>query len=167
MSTDRSITRPRAWLGLLVSLVLVFVVAAIGARASIEAADFYGTFQQPAWAPPSWVFGPVWTLLYAMMGIAAWLVWRRAGFGRAGVALSLYAVQLALNALWSWLFFAWNLGGAAFAEIVILWALIAFTTAGFWIHQRVAAWLMLPYLAWVTFAAVLNFSVWRLNPGLL
>ncbi len=101
------------------------------------------------------------------MGVAAWLVWREHGFRGARPALILYGVQLGANALWSWLFFAWQLGAVAFAEIVLLWLLIAATIWRFWPLHRTAAVLLLPYLAWVTFAAGLNFALWRLNPGIL
>jgi len=146
-------------------LLASFVTAAIGGLASINAAGFYGQLIQPSWAPPAWLFGPVWTVLYILMAVAAWLVWRRQGF--QGAALKLFVVQLLFNALWTWLFFVWRLGAVAFIEIVLLWLLIAATIVLFWRVQRVAALLLLPYLAWVSFATALNFTLWRLNPGLL
>ena len=112
----------------------------------------------------AWLFAPVWTTLYALMGIAAWRVWRRAGFG---VPLSLFLIQLALNALWSWLFFAWRMGAAAFAEVVLLWLLIAATLVAFSRVDRLAGALLVPYLAWVSFAAILTYAVWRANPQVL
>ena len=154
-------------LGLLGWLALAFVAAAIGAIASIDAKSFYAQLARPSWAPPGSVFGPVWSVLYALMGIAAWLVWRRGGGALARSALSAFLVQLAANALWSWLFFAWHLGGWAFGEVLVLWALIASTVVSFWRVDRLAAALLLPYLAWVTFASALTLAVWRLNPGLL
>jgi benzodiazapine receptor len=135
--------------------------AAIGAAVNVPAD--YLALRRPGWAPPAGVFGPVWTVLYLMMGTAAWLVWRRAGFSRARVALSLYAAQLALNSAWSVLFFGLGLRGAALAELVVLWAAIAATAAAFARHSRPAAALLVPYLAWVAFAGVLNLAVWRLN----
>jgi benzodiazapine receptor len=158
---------PQQTLGLFAWLLASFITAAIGGFASINAAGFYGELTQPAWAPPSWLFGPVWTVLYVLMAIAAWLVWRRHGFAGAGAALKLYLVQLLFNALWTWLFFAWRLGSVALAEIVLLWLLIAATIVLFWRLHRLAAVLLLPYLAWVSFATALNFTLWRLNPGLL
>ncbi|CAN7188511.1 tryptophan-rich sensory protein [Pseudorhodoferax sp. LjRoot39] len=152
------------WLGLLGWLLLCFSVAALGAFASRGAPAFYAQLEQPAWAPPASVFGPVWTLLYLMMAVAAWQVWRLRGWC---VPLLLFLVQLAANGLWSWLFFGWRLGGPAFADIVLLWALLAATLAGFWRVRRSAGLLLLPYLAWVTFAAALNWAVWQRNPGLL
>lgn len=154
-------------LGLLGWLLASFATAAIGAVASVNAGTFYGELVRPPWAPPGWLFGPVWSVLYFMMGVSAWLVWRRRGFRGAGGALLLFAVQLAANALWSWLFFAWRQGGFAFAEVLLLWCLIAATVISFRRVSAVAAGLLVPYLAWVTFASALTFSVWRLNPGLL
>lgn len=152
-------------LGLLGWLLLVFVAAAIGGLGSASAAGFYQEISRPGWAPPGWLFGPVWTALYLMMGVSAWLVWRAQGFRGARVALSLFVLQLAANALWSWLFFAWRLGGVAFAEILLLWCLIVATAAMFArLGQRLATWLLVPYLAWVTFAAFLNYSIWQQNP---
>ena len=153
--------------GLLGWLLVSFVTGGVGSLASVNAAGFYGQLAQPSWAPPAWLFGPVWSLLFVLMGIAAWLVWREHGFRNARPALTLYALQLLANALWSWLFFAWHQGALAFAEVVLLWLLIAATIASFWRLQRLAALLLVPYLAWVTFAAVLNFTLWRLNPALL
>lgn len=145
-------------------LAASFAAAAVGAVATRQAPEFYAQLVRPDWAPPDWLFGPVWTVLYALMGIAAWRVWRKAGFGSA---LYLFLAQLALNALWSWLFFAWRLGAAAFAEVVVLWALIAATLAAFLRIDRLAGALLLPYLLWVSFACALTYAVWRANPQVL
>lgn len=153
--------------GFVVWLVIVFVAAALGAAASVEAPSFYAQLVRPEWAPPARVFGPVWTVLYALMGIAAWLVWRVGGYRRAQVALNLFLVQLVLNTLWSWLFFGWQKGAVAFADIVVLWLLIVVTLVAFWRVKPLAGALLIPYLLWVSFAAVLNYSVWQLNPQLL
>lgn len=163
-------TRPSAAsqaLGLAAWLSASFVAGAVGSLASAQAAGFYGQLAQPAWAPPAWLFGPVWTLLFVLMGVAAWLVWREHGFRGAGVALTLHLAQLAANALWSWLFFAWRMGGPALAEMALLWLLIAATIVSFRRLNRFAALLLVPYLAWVSFAAALNLALWRLNPALL
>lgn len=157
----------RQVIGLVGWLLASFATGGIGAMASVRAASFYGQLVQPSWAPPAWLFGPVWSALYVLMGIAAWLVWRQHGFAHARSALLLYAVQLVVNALWSWLFFAWHQGALAFADIVLLWLLIAATVVLFWQKSRVAAWLLVPYWAWVSFAAVLNLAMWRLNPAVL
>jgi tryptophan-rich sensory protein len=154
-------------LGLAGWLIVVFVAAAIGAVASAQAGPFYSELVRPDWAPPASLFGPVWTVLYALMGIAAWLVWRERGFRDARLALGLFLVQLALNALWSWLFFGWHLGAWAFADIVVLWVLIVATVIAFWRIRPLAGALLVPYLLWVSFAAFLNHAVWRLNPLLL
>jgi len=148
-------------------LLVTFVAAALGAWASRGAPEFYAQLVKPDWAPPAGVFGPVWTLLYLLMGIAAWMVWRLRGFSTAPRTLTLYLAQLAANALWSWLFFGWHLGAAAFYEVIVLWLLVVATVVTFWRARRVAGVLLLPYLAWVTFASALTFAVWQRNPALL
>lgn len=153
------------WLGLPAWLLAAFAAGAIGAVASIDAATFYAELSKPSWAPPARVFGPVWSALYALMGVAAWLVWRSPG--PKGLALGLFGAQLAVNALWSWLFFAWHMGALATADALLLLALIAATVAAFWRASRLAALLLLPYLAWVGFASMLTWAVWKDNPGLL
>jgi translocator protein len=154
-------------LGLLGWVLLTFTAAAAGALASASAGAFYGALVQPAWAPPGWLFGPVWSVLYLLMGIAAWLVWRRQGFGRAKSALLVFVVQLSANGLWTWLFFVWHQGALALGEIVLLWVLIAASITLFWRVSRLSAVLLFPYLAWVSFASALTLSLWRLNPELL
>ena len=168
MQTIKShFSRRKQIVGLAGWLVLTFAAAALGAVASAQAGTFYLNLVRPEWAPPGWLFAPVWTALYLMMAIAAWLVWRDHGFRRAGGALTLFVVQLAVNALWTWLFFVWHQGALAFAEILLLWALIAATLIAFWRLHRVAAILLLPYLAWVSFASALTYATWQLNPGIL
>lgn len=111
------------------------------------------------------MFGPVWTTLFVMMAIAAWMVWKPEGFIAAARPLTLFAVQLGLNIAWSWIFFGAHQPGWAFAEIVILWLVIIATTVAFFHSSKIAGWLMVPYLTWVSFASVLNFTIWRLNAG--
>ena len=154
-----------AALSLLGWLFAAFAAAAVGAVASVDAPSFYAQLNKPSWAPPAGVFGPVWTVLYALMGVAAWLVWRSPGPKRA--ALTLFGAQLAANALWSWLFFAWHRGALAAVEILVLLALIVAMIVAFWRISRLAALLMVPYLLWVSFASVLTWAVWRSNPTLL
>jgi tryptophan-rich sensory protein len=125
--------------------------------------EWYAALAKPAWTPPDAVFGPVWTTLYVLMGIAAWLVWREVGFSGARTALVLFILQLGLNALWSYLFFGAHQPMIAFFEIVVLWLVILFTLVGFWKVKPLAGALLLPYLCWVGFASVLNFQLWRLN----
>jgi tryptophan-rich sensory protein len=154
-------------LGLAGWLAATFATGAVGGVASVNAPSFYGQLVQPAWAPPAWLFGPVWSVLFVLMAVSAWLVWRKHGFRGAGVALGLFVAQLLANALWSWLFFAWQQGAMAFIEIIVLWVLISATLRAFWRLHRVAALLLVPYLAWVSFAAALNLALWRLNPAVL
>jgi len=153
--------------GLLGWLALAFAAGGVGAIASVDAASFYSQLARPSWAPPASVFGPVWSGLYALMGIAAWVVWRERGAKQLGTGLALFVGQLGANALWSWLFFAWHRGALAFAEVLVLLALIAATIIAFWPIRRLAAILMFPYFAWVSFASVLTWSIWQSNPALL
>lgn len=147
--------------------VATLLTAAIGGYASADAKAFYQGLAQPSWAPPASVFGPVWTVLYVMMGAAAWLVVKRLGSVAARPAIALYGTQLAFNALWTWLFFRWQLGAWAFAEVVLLVLLVVWTSHRFWRARALAGWLMLPYLAWLGYACALTLAVWRLNPGVL
>lgn len=160
--------RPHQVRGFLAWLALCIATSAVGALASANANTFYAALVSPSWAPPGWLFGPVWSVLFLAMAVAAWLVWRVPEDSPArSRALVLFVAQLVANALWSWLFFAWHLGGVAFAEVLLLWALIAATLVAFWRIRPLAGLLLLPYLAWVSFAAVLNFTLWQLNPTLL
>jgi tryptophan-rich sensory protein len=151
--------------GLLGWLLAAFAAGAVGAIASVDAASFYGQLSKPSWAPPAGIFGPVWSALYVLMGLAAWLAWRPPG--PKGLALGLFGAQLAANALWSWLFFAWHRGALAALEVLVLLALIMATVAVFWGISRLAALLLVPYLLWVSFASALTWAVWQSNPGLL
>lgn len=161
-------SRPHQALGFAAWLALCVATSGIGALASVNARSFYAELVQPAWAPPGWVFGPVWSALFLAMAVSAWLIWRIPAESKArSVALGLFVIQLVANALWSWLFFAWHLGGVAFAEVLLLWLLIACTLVAFWRLKAVAGLLLLPYLAWVTFASVLNYTLWQLNPAIL
>lgn len=148
-------------IALLVWVGLCFLTAWIGSRFS--PGEWYAQLHRPSWTPPGYLFGPVWSFLYLSMGIAAWLVWRRAGFSGARLALILFVVQLVLNGMWSWIFFGTQRPGLAFAEILILWGMILATTLAFWRASTTAGILFLPYLAWVSFAAILNYSIWKLN----
>lgn len=142
---------------------LALCFAATGTATFVSIDGWYAALQKPSWNPPAWVFGPAWTVLYIFMAVAAWLVWRQGGWKAQGRALGLFLVQWVLNALWTPLFFGLHRPGLAFAEIVILWLAIAATLAAFWRINKVAGALLVPYLAWVTFAAALNFAIWRLN----
>jgi len=157
----------RSVLGLGGWLLLVALAAALGGLASADAPTFYAALDRPGWAPPAWLFGPVWSALYLLMGIAAWLVWRIGGWRAALIPLTLFIVQLAFNALWSWLFFTWHSGLWSVIEIAVLWVLILITVVCFWRRHPLAGALLLPYLAWVSFASVLAWTLWQRNPSLL
>ena len=148
-------------------IALSLAAGAVGAVASVDAREFYAALERPAWAPPGWLFGPVWTALYVLMGIAAWLVWRAPPTPSRRTGLVLFVLQLVLNALWSWIFFRWRSGAGSFADIVVLWALIVAVIVCFARVRPLAAWLLAPYLGWVTFAMALTWSVWQRNPGQL
>ncbi|HET7374726.1 MAG TPA: TspO/MBR family protein [Gemmatimonadaceae bacterium] len=155
-------------IGALVAWIAVSLAAgAVGGVASMNAGAFYGQLDRPPWAPPGWLFGPVWTALYVLMGIAAWLVWRGAGWTGARAAFGLFFAQLALNALWTWLFFAWRNGALALAGIVGLLIFIVATMIAFGRVSRPAAMLLVPYLCWVLFATALTAAVWTRNRGVL
>lgn len=159
--SDRGPSGTRVWAGLAGWLGVTFLAAAVGSL--FMPGPWYDALAKPAWTPPDAVFGPVWTTLYVLMGVAAWLVWRRGGLAGAGAALAVYGLQLALNAAWSWLFFGRQAIGAALVDIVLLWLAIALTLVLFRRHDRVAGWLIVPYLLWVTYAAALNAAIWRMN----
>lgn len=142
-------------------LVLTFSAALTGFF--IQPGGYYAALAKPVWAPPAWVFGPVWTILYAMMAVAAWRVWRRGGWRGQRGPLALYVIQLALNALWTPLFFGLRWPGGALVEIVLLWLTIVLTGRAFFRVDRLAGGLFVPYLFWVGFAAALNFSIWLRN----
>jgi benzodiazapine receptor len=125
--------------------------------------SWYAELNKPGWTPPDALFGPVWTILYLLMGIAAWLVWRRSGFVSGAFPLVVFIVQLVLNALWSYIFFGLHRPGLAFFEILFLLVSILITLLLFWRARQLAGVLLLPYLAWVGFATALNYSIWRLN----
>lgn len=170
MSSSPATTHPhrdRPGIGVRVLALAGWLIACFGA-ASLGAlfmpGEWYASLRKPSWNPPGWIFGPVWTALYTLMAVAAWLVWQQGGFNTHRRALTLFAVQLALNAAWTPLFFGLHWPGVAFAEIVLLWLAIAATLTAFHRINAPAAWLLAPYLAWVSFAAALNLALWRLNP---
>lgn len=164
MTQDSRLTQA---LGLFGWLVLAFVAAALGGLAAADAPAFYSQLVLPSWAPPAGAFGPVWTVLYTLMGVAAWLVWRERKSRSVATALALFAAQLTVNAVWSWFFFAWKSGAGAFVAIVLLLGLIVATLVAFCKVRRAAGLLLVPYLAWVCLATALSWTVWRSNPTLL
>jgi len=151
----------RTWGGLLGWIVACFLAAAVGSLS--KPGEWYLQLNKPSWNPPGWIFGPVWTALYLAMAVAAWLIWRRDGFSGAPLALGLFLVQLTLNGVWSWLFFGLHRPGLALVDILLLWVFIAATLLAFWSRHWLAGALLSPYLLWVTFAAFLNFTLWRMN----
>jgi len=142
-------------------LALSFAVASIGAF--FMPGEWYAGLKKPSWNPPNWLFGPVWTALYTIMAIAAWLVWKNGNSPARRLALCFFMAQIFFNALWSPLFFGLHNPAMAFADIVLLWLALSGTVIAFWKVRPIAGWLLVPYLAWVTFAAVLNFAIWQLN----
>ncbi|UCC99693.1 MAG: tryptophan-rich sensory protein [Phycisphaerales bacterium] len=148
-------------LGLTFWVALTFGVAAFGSQ--FEPGDWYAHIAKPAWTPPGWVFGPVWGLLYLLMGVSAWLVWRQRFRTSVSLPLGFYIVQLAVNGLWSWIFFGSQRIGLALIDLTVLVIVVAITAAMFWRVNRRAGYMLLPYLLWISFAAVLNFQIWQMN----
>ena len=151
-------------LGLGAFIGLCLTIAAIGARFTVPSiGTWYRTLQKPFFNPPDWIFGPVWTVLYLMIAFAGWRAWRSGHVAGAGARMAVYGVQLALNLAWSIIFFGGRMIGLALVEIVLLLAVIGVNAVLFWRADRLAGWLLAPYAAWVAFAGVLNFALWRLN----
>lgn len=155
---------PRGVLGLLFFLGLTFCAAWVGAR--FLPGEWYAGLRKPVWNPPDWIFAPVWTLLYTLMAVSAWLVWHPKGARAVALGLGLYVLQLLFNAMWSWLFFGLHRTGLALAEILLLWCCITAMVIVFWKLDWRAGTLLLPYLLWVSFATVLNATLWWLNRAL-
>lgn len=167
-ATRWRVHRPKAGPWTLAGLgVLTAIAAVIGAIASSGAQGFYLDLDRPTWAPSPDVFGPVWTVLYVMMTVAVWLVVRKQRWNESPAIVALYGFHLAINALWTWCFFAWQSGAAATFDIGSLWVLVAMMSVMFARVDKRAGLLLLPYLAWVTFALALTVSLWRLNPEML
>lgn len=157
-------TKARQGLGLLLILLLVFGVASVGAVVTDPAIQtWYGGLQRPSFAPPNWIFSPVWILLYLMMSLAAWIVWKGRDWSLARGPLTLFFMQLILNGFWPVLFFGLKRPDLALIEILILWLAIGVTLLSFWRAQKLAGALLIPYWAWVSFAVILNFEFYRLN----
>ena len=158
-----TVSRRRDVLGLAAFVLLCFGVSVLGGRATAPAlASWYPSLVKPAWTPPSWVFGPVWTLLYPLVAVAGWLAWRE---GRARAGTLLFLLQLSLNAAWPWIFFGDRRVGLALLCVVAMWLAILATIRAFWPVSKGAAVLLVPYLAWVGFATALNAAIWLLNAG--
>ena len=155
----------KTWGFLLLSILVAHAAGIIGSVAtSSSLSTWYQTLALPSWNPPNWLFGPVWLTLYTLMGIAAYMIWLEKKSSKRDEALVLYGSQLVLNTIWSLLFFGAQNPGLAFGEIIILLGLIILTTRSFFRLNRTAGWLMVPYIAWVSFATILNGTIWYLNP---
>ncbi|GAA4433570.1 TspO/MBR family protein [Actinokineospora soli] len=161
--TDLAPSRFRPVVGLVGFLVAVAVVAVVGSLAAVSAQDEYLGLRLPGWAPPSWLFGPVWTVLYVLIAVSGWLVWRRFGVRGASRELGVFGAQLVLNALWTPLFFGLGLYGVALVDIVVLLGVIVVLIGMFARKHRVAAWLLVPYAVWVGYATALNAAIVVLN----
>jgi tryptophan-rich sensory protein len=146
------------------AVFLALVVAAAGFGAQFPAGEYYAMINKPDWAPPPWLFGPVWSVLYVLMAVAMWKVWMTGQQARLG-ALAWWLLQLTLNAAWSWLFFGLTRTGWAMAEMALLIGIVVLCIKAFSLVSKPAAWLMLPYLVWLGVAFALNFSVWSMNGG--
>lgn len=160
----RKPSHARAAVWLLGLIAICFIAGGIGgAVTSISVGNWYQTLTKPSWTPPDWLFGPVWTTLYFLMALSAWLVWRQGGWLASRFSLGLFGLQLTLNVGWSAIFFGMRSPGLAFGEMLILLLAIAATTVSFWARSAIAALLFMPYLAWTSFAALLNLAIWRMN----
>ena len=149
---------------LIAAIVICEATGIIGSLVTDSDSEWYRTLVKPSFNPPSWVFAPVWTTLYLLMGIAAYLVWKQGLQNRAvKQALLIFVAQLVLNGIWSPVFFGMHQVGGALLVIILLWLMIVLTILRFYPLSRVAAYLLIPYLLWVSFASVLNFAIWRLN----
>ena len=157
----KSLPSPLLSLLVLAGWILITFCAALAGMLS-PPGDWYASLNKPSWNPPGWIFGPVWTALYLMMAVAAWLVWRR---DRWRQPLGFYLMQLLLNAAWTPVFFGAREIGWALVVIIALWVAILLTLLAFLRVSKPAGWLLMPYLAWVSFATILNFTLWRMNPG--
>jgi translocator protein len=163
MNTHDPSTRQQI-VALIIFLGLVAAVSGLGSLFTMAGMDgWYESLEQPDWQPPDWLFGPVWSVLYLGIGVAAWLVWRDHGADEARWPLSIWGMQLALNLLWTGIFFGLKQPGIASIEIIALWVAILATIVAFWKISKLAAVILVPYLAWVTYAGALTIAIWRLN----
>ena len=159
--TPRELTTLTSMLGLVGFLLLVFAVSSTGAM--FKPGSWYEALAKPVWTPPNWLFPIAWTMLYLMIAIAGWLVWRAVGFSAAGLAFVFYIAQLLCNAAWSWLFFGIHRMDLALIDIIVLWLAVVANIIAFYALHTGAAYLLVPYLLWVTYAAALNFAIWQMN----
>ncbi|NIU87191.1 MAG: tryptophan-rich sensory protein, partial [Nitrosopumilaceae archaeon] len=146
---------------LLIWILICFIPAIIGSQ--FGPGEWYQTLSKPEWNPPNWIFGPVWTVLYTLMAVSVWIIWKNYGLKLAMIPIAYFIAQLVLNALWPWFFFGLNDIWLALIDIVLLWIMILITINMFWRLNIWAGALLLPYLAWVSFAVYLNYTIWNLN----
>jgi tryptophan-rich sensory protein len=162
--SGRAGSRSRSLIVLLAFVIIVALASVIASSVTLpQIGDWYADLEKPWFNPPNWLFGPVWTVLYGMIAVAGWLVWRERRLEGARGALGLFGLQLGLNVLWSLIFFGLQQPGLAFMEIIALWIAVCITMVAFWRIRPLAGWLFVPYLLWVSYAAVLNGAVWLLN----
>ncbi len=161
LSTQGRPAGDRALVGFILWVTVCFCAAALGSF--FLPGQWYASLTKPAWTPPNWLFGPVWTALYLMMAVAAWLVWKEGGFKAHPWPLRLFLVQLALNAAWSPICFGLHNLALSSVEILLLWAAVGITASAFLKVKTTAGWLMVPYVIWVSYAAALNLALWKLN----
>lgn len=147
--------------GLIIWIIICFIPAIIGSQ--FGPSDWYQALNKPDWNPPNWIFGPVWTLLYFLMGISVWIIWKNYGLKNAAIPIGFFIVQLIFNAAWSWLFFGLENVSLAFVDIILLWTFILITLIMFWKLDTWSGVLLIPYIAWVSFATFLNYNIWQLN----
>jgi translocator protein len=153
-----------SWFSLVPFVVACFLTAGLGSwLTSFSVKTWYPQLRRPEWTPPDWIFAPVWTVLYLMMAVSAWLVWSTSDWSSARFPLTLFAIQLMLTAAWSFVFFGLRQIGPAFGEILLLWMMVIATAVAFLHLSLLAAWLLIPYVAWVAFASYLNFRIWQMN----
>ena len=152
-------------LKLIIAIAIPLLIGSTSAFFTVTGVgSWYQTINKPSWNPPDYIFGPVWTTLYVMMGVSLFLVWNSgADASSKSKAVVLFAIQLVLNFFWSFIFFDQQLIGTAFAEIIVLWLFIILTIFAFARISKTAAWLLVPYISWVSFAAFLNYTIWQLN----
>lgn len=160
---ESCLSKPRLATGFVGWLIICFAAAWVGSLAT--PGQWYAELEKPPFNPPDWMFAVIWTILYLLMAVAAWMVWKRKGFPGAAVPLTLFFIQLGLNVAWPWIFFSLQAPGWAFAEIILLWFSLLLTMSSFWIENPPAGALLVPYLGWISYAALINYTIWRMNLG--
>ncbi len=150
---------------LIISIIICVGIGGIAGylTAGESSGEWFRNLQKPSFQPPNWIFGPVWTTLYILMGISLWKVWKKPNSRERNIAITIFFAQLLFNFLWSVIFFNWHAIGMALIDILILWVLILATIFSFARHSKIAAWLLVPYISWVSFATILTYTIWQMN----